>query len=142
MTTEAVGVAKPLPVIDDLTRPFWDAAAHDRLAVQQCDACGHRQLPASLTCVACRSRALSWVQVSGRGTVHTFTILHRAYHPAFGDEVPYNVSIIELDEGPLLLSNVVGVPVDQLRIGQRVEVFFEPIGEGLALPKFAPVEAT
>jgi uncharacterized OB-fold protein len=139
MTTDAVPESKPLPVIDEITQPFWAAAARGRLVVQQCDACGHRQLPAALTCAACGERVLGWVEVSGHGAVHTFTILHRAYHPAFADELPYNVSIIELDEGPLLLSNVVGIPVGELRIGQRVAVFFEPVGDGLALPKFAPL---
>lgn len=129
---------KPLPVVEPLSQPFWDAAAQGRLVVQACADCGHRQLPAALSCVACRGRALEWVEVSGRGAVHTFTVMHRAYHPAFADELPYNVSIIELDEGPLLLSNVVGVPSGELRIGQRVEVFFEPAGDGLALPKFSP----
>jgi uncharacterized OB-fold protein len=140
MTTEAPLPDKPLPVIDAVTQPFWDAAAQGRLVVQACEVCGHRQLPAAVTCAECGGRALGWVDVSGRGVVHTFTVLHRAYHPAFADELPYNVSIIELDEGPLLLSNVVGVPAGELRIGQQVEVFFEPVDEGLSLPKFAPAE--
>jgi hypothetical protein len=135
-TIKAVPVAKPLPVVDAVTQPFWDAAAEGRLVVQRCAACGHLQLPAALRCAACGHRELGWTDVSGRGVVHTYTVLHRAYHPAFADEIPYNVSIIELDEGPLLLSNVVGVPVEELAVGHRVQVFFEPVGEGLALPKF------
>lgn len=136
--TTPTSPARPLPVVDDLNRPYWEAAADGRLLVQRCPACERKQLPPVAACPACGERGLGWTAASGRGVVHTYTVLHRAYHPGFADAVPYNVSIIELEEGPLLLSNVVELPLDRLRIGLPVRVVFEPVGDGLALPKFAP----
>jgi uncharacterized OB-fold protein len=70
--------------------------------------------------------------------VHTFTVIHAAGHPAFTGEVPYNVSVVELDEGPLMLTNVVGVAHEQLVVGMPVEVIFEPVNPGMAIPRFRP----
>jgi uncharacterized protein len=132
------GVEKPRPAVDEVNRPYFEAAAEGRLVVQCCAACRHLQLPPARHCGACGAVGPGWTQVSGRGRVHTYTVLHRPYHPAFADEVPYNVSVIELDEGPLLLSNVVGQPLEELAIDQRVRVVFAPVCDGVALPKFEP----
>lgn len=136
--TQAPSVPRPLPAIDDLTRPFWTAANEGRLIVQRCEACGRLQFPAAFRCRACGAEAPVWTEVSGRGVVHTFTVFHRALHPAFAADVPYNVSVIELDEGPFMVSNVIGGR--QPTIGMRVRVTFESISEGIKLPKFEPLD--
>lgn len=81
---------------------------------------------------------MRWAKTSGRGELYTYTILHRAY-PGWEKEVPYNVSWIKLDEGPLLMSNIVECNNRDLHIGMRVEVVFEDVTEEISLPKFKPV---
>jgi uncharacterized OB-fold protein len=76
--------------------------------------------------------------LSGRGTVFSFVVFHRAYHPAFSNDVPYNVALVELEEGPLMISNVIGVAPDAVYIGMPVEVVFVEIAPGIWLPKFRP----
>jgi uncharacterized OB-fold protein len=77
--------------------------------------------------------------VSGKGKVYTFVVYHRVYHPGFAGEVPYAVAVIELAEGPRMLSNVVGVPPEELVCETPVEIVFEDIVEGMTLPKFKPL---
>jgi uncharacterized OB-fold protein len=143
MTVESPGVELPAPrpTIDDLDRPFWDAAAERRLTVQYCGHCDrHQHVPLAL-CPTC-SGPLDWREVTGRGVIHTFTIVHLAHHPALADKVPYNVSVVELDEGPLLVTNVVNCSNAELEVGMPVTVVFEDIGDGLRLPKFEPANAS
>jgi uncharacterized OB-fold protein len=128
---------QPLPVPNDIDRPFWDAAREGRLAIQRCATCGRYQHPPTVTCPACGG-APAWGDASGEGVVHTFTVFHRAYHPAFVDDLPYNVSIVRLAEGPLILSSVVGVAADELEVGMAVSVVFDRVSESITLPRFAP----
>lgn len=128
---------KPLPELTRQSTPFWQACNEHRLLVQQCGICGRHHLPAAELSPCC-SAPLGWVSASGRGKVHTFTILHVAYNPAFKDDLPYNVSIIELEEGPLLLSNVVNCSNSELCIDMPVRVVFEDVTSEQALPRFVP----
>jgi len=128
---------KPLPEITHQSRPFWQACNQHNLLVQQCGNCDRYHLPPAELSPCC-SAPLRWVRASGRGQVHTFTILHVAYNPAFKDDLPYNVSIIELEEGPLLLSNVVNCANAELHIGMPVRVVFENVTPEQALPRFEP----
>jgi uncharacterized OB-fold protein len=140
MTQSVERVTKPVPRPDDASRPFFEGAARHALMIQRCSACRTYLAPGSLACDEClaASDALEWVEASGRGTLFSFAIMHRAYHPAFADEIPYNVALVELDEGPRLPSNVVGVANEALRVGMLLEVTFEEVGEGVTLPKFRP----
>jgi uncharacterized OB-fold protein len=131
-------VPVPLPEPTEETRPFWDACARDTLVIQHCDQCGHQWLPPMSACPKCLAAEVRWVPASGRGYVYTWTVYHQAYHPAF--PVPYNVAVIELEEGPRLVSNIVECPLDQIRIGMPVEVVFDHVAEGIALPKFRPAQ--
>jgi len=135
--TTALEQARPLPHPDEVTRPFWDACARRVLCFQQCDACAHRWLPASVVCPRCWSDATTWVEASGRGTVFSFAVYHRAYHPAFKALLPYVVALIELAEGPRLISNVVGVAPERINVGMAVRLSFDDSGE-MALPVFHP----
>jgi uncharacterized OB-fold protein len=136
-----MGYAKPIPVVTDENRPFWEAAKRGQLLLQRCRDCGAYRHPASLLCPECNSMAFDWETVSGRGKVYSFVIFHRAYHPAFADELPYAVACIELQEGPRLMSNVIGIPPEQVRCDMPVEVTFEEISEEISLPKFRPIAA-
>ncbi len=131
---------KPIPEPTRETQPYWDGCKKHELRVQQCRACGHYQLYPRIYCTACMSEEVEWVTASGRGTVLSFTTVHRPVTKAFADEVPYVVALITLDEGPQLMSNIVGCPPGQVQIGKTVEVTFEDWTEEISVPKFRLVE--
>ena len=128
--------AKPLPDITDANRGFWDAARRHELHMQQCDDCGHIRYPVAAICPECLSGDFHWRRLSGRGTVFSYVVFHQVYHPGFKDEVPYNVALIQLEEGPRMFSNVVGVANDAVSVGDAVEVTFETVTEDVTLPRF------
>lgn len=131
---------RPIPVPSPETKPFWEAAKRHELWLQKCHDCGlHYFYPRSL-CPGCWSPSVSWEKVSGRGTVYTYAINYRPGAPGFVEECPYVTAIVELREGPRLLTNLVGIAPDpqKIRIGMEVEVIFEDITEEIALPKFRP----
>jgi hypothetical protein len=130
--------AKPVPAITDELRPFFEAARHERLVVQRCRGCGHLRFPARAICSQCLSREAEWVEVSGRGEVYSFNVMHQVYHPGFASESPYVVVLVRLEEGPKMTSNLVGVAPKDTRIGMPVRVVFERITDEVTLPKFAP----
>jgi uncharacterized protein len=127
---------KPLPLITPLTQPFWDAARAGRLDVQYCSACGHHRFPPSKVCENCLSEDSRWVSVSGRGTVWSVCEFHRPYFEGF--DLPYNVALVRLDEGPRMYTNIIEVPYDRIEIGMRVEAVFEKATETVTLLKFRP----
>lgn len=132
---------KPLPAIGDENRPFWDGALKGHLCMQKCRACGHIRYPVNIVCTACLSEEADWVPLSGKGTVFSYIVFHQIYNPAFAKDVPYNVALIQLDEGPRMFSNVVGVRNDKVKVGDRVEAVFDRVTEDVAIPRFRPVEA-
>lgn len=127
---------RPLPTPTDLTRPFWDGLAGHELRLQKCGGCGHLRNPIATVCPECLAAEYDWVPLSGRGTVFATIVFHQVYHQAFADEVPYNVSVVELDEGPRLLSNVVGRPPGEVRVGDRVGVVFTELESGVVIHQF------
>lgn len=129
--------SRPVPQPDDVTRPFWDACARRELRFQQCDGCGNWWLPPSVACSRCWAAETQWVRAAGEGTVFSFAVYRRAYHPAFKPLLPYVVAVIELAEGPRLVSNVVGVPPEDVHVGMRVRLEFQET-EGIPLPVFRP----
>jgi uncharacterized OB-fold protein len=130
--------AKPLPAPSPESRPFWQAARNHQLALPRCNRCGKFWFPPSCLCPHCLSHDTGWQEVTGHGRVHSFVVFHRVYHPAF--EVPYVVAVVELDEGPRLLSNVVGVEPQRIRCGMRVVVKFEDRSPEISVPKFSSAE--
>lgn len=131
--------AKPLPVVSAINAPFWEATRRHELRIQQCRACHRFWYPFGPLCPHCWSRDYDWTRVSGRGRVSSWVVFHQLYFPGFKDELPYNVTQVTLDEGPRLLTNLVGVAHDQLRIGMPVEVVFEDVTDEVTLPKFRPI---
>jgi hypothetical protein len=130
-------IEKPLPEADETSKPFWDAAMEGRLLLMRCSECRTWRLPSRQHCDACLSDQYTWEQASGRGTVRTFGVMHQKYHPAWAAEAPYNVTIVELEEGPRLPTNIVGADNSDIRVGMPVMVEFER-HEDVALPKFRP----
>ncbi len=126
----------PLPTPTTLSRPHWEGCREGVLRVQRCDACGHHVFIPRPTCTKCLSEELRWVESSGRGTLYSYTVVHRPQQPQF--EVPYTVAIVELEEGWHMLTNLVDVPDGALEIGMPVEVDFRPMSEEITLPFFRP----
>lgn len=130
--------SKPLPIVDQDTQPFWEGCAQGKLLLQRCNECGAVWHPPSPVCHQCLSSANEWVEASGEGTVFSYVVVHQAFHPAFAEEVPYVVALVALAEGPHLMTNVVGVPADQVSVGMPVHVTFERASDEITLPKFRP----
>jgi uncharacterized OB-fold protein len=129
---------KPLPTLDDSNRPFWAAAREGRLVMQACNACGHVRYPLNHVCPKCLSGEFTWKQLSGRATVYSSIVFHQVYNPAFAQDVPYNVSLIQLEEGPRMYSNVVGIPPSDVKVGDAVTVVFDPVTPEISIPRFKP----
>ena len=125
---ERVGLAP-----GDLDKHFFEAAARGELRFQRCPRCNHRQFYPRLLCTACGGTP-EWEDASGRGVVHTFTIVRQNGAKPFKDMLPYAVAMVELEEGVRMMGNVTGCPVEQLRIGMPVEAYAIECGDGLAVP--------
>ena len=133
-------LAKPLPQFTPGSEPYWDALNNHELRLQRCDACGTFRFYPSPMCHApdCMSLDYDWAEVSGRGEVYTHTVVHRPVSEAWVDDTPYVIAMIKLDEGPVMMSNVVECEPGDVRIGLPVEVVFEDLAEGVTLPYFRP----
>lgn len=129
---------KPLPLANEDTQEYWEACKRGELRMQECGACGHVRFPPAILCPRCLSESFRWRRMSGRGTVYTFIVVHRPQHPAFFEDVPYNVALVELDEGPRLHSRIVACANEDLRIGMPVEVVFEKKNDDVTMPYFRP----
>ena len=127
---------KPLPVIEKWNAPYWQAAKRHEFVAQQCRACGYVHLPPGPVCTNCLSADQGWIPLSGKGTIYSFGVYHQLWHPGFTEEIPYNVALIELAEGPQIISQVVGCENEALSCGAPVEVTFEDVTSEITLPKF------
>lgn len=134
---------RPLPAVDDLTRPFWEAARQQQLVVQRCSECGYFNHPPRPVCDACQSQQLAFAPVSGKGTIYTFSVMYQPNIAGFEDQIPYLNVLVELDEQPRLfmVANLPGSERDKVKIGGRVEVYFEKIDDETTLPVFRLVNA-
>ena len=132
------GVTRPLPVPDQWTKPFWDAAKYGRLELQRCQDCGHFQHPPYPTCLNCMSINLKFEPVGGSGTIYAYTFMHHTGDKRFASADPYASIVVELDEAPgaLMAGNLLGVPHTEAKVGRRVEVVFESLNDDITLPQF------
>ncbi len=130
--------AKPEPRPAPESVLFWEAARRHKLELPQCSACGKHWFPPTRACPHCLSADFAWSEVSGRGEVFSFVIYDRVYHPAFADEVPYVVALIELAEGPRMISGITGIAPDDVRCGMKVRAVFDDRPGGASVPVFAP----
>jgi uncharacterized OB-fold protein len=138
-TTDHNPLTRPVPIPYRGTQQYWAEAANGRLALQRCST-GHVQFYPRAHCRRCGSTELEWFPGSGRGTVHTFSIVHRAAHEGFADRLPYVFAIVELEEGVRVTANVVGCDPYGVSVGIPVEVSFEDHVGDLTLPQFTPIQ--
>lgn len=136
MTTET---RLPAPVSNADSKVYWDAAARGELVLKRCTVCTKRHFPPRYLCPTCWSETLEWTRSTGKGAVHTFTVMHRAPMPAFGERLPYVVALIDLDEGPRMMANILGEDALETKVGDRVSVCFEARDGGMKLPQFRRV---
>jgi uncharacterized OB-fold protein len=122
--------------VDAESRGYWDACNQGRLVLQKCAACGHVQHYHRILCTACGTDRLTDVEAAGTGTVRSFTVIRRAVSSAFDADVPYVVALIELAEGPTMMSNLVDSPLERIAIGAPVELTFERRTEEFNIPQF------
>lgn len=128
----------PQPMADAISLPWWQAAAEHRLVVQRCTGCGEARLPPAPVCPACRCFDSDWKEVSGRGEVYTYTIVHRPM--AAEQKLPFVIAVIALDDagGVRMMSNLVDVDPARVAIGLPVELVWEDMSAELAVPRFRP----
>lgn len=134
--SDPTGPAKTLPAITEENRPFWDAARQRRLVMQRCTACGHIRYPIQALCPGCLSDQLEWTEISGRGTVLAVVVYHQAFNAAWKSDVPYNVVLVQLEEGPRMYGNVTGAAGNAVQVGDPVRAVFMPVSDDVVVPRF------
>lgn len=126
----------PTPTPD--TQPYWQGLKEGRLCLQRCADCGKVRHYPHPVCDACWSMNTDWVDAGGRGTVHSWTITHYAFHPGFKNDLPYILLTVDLPEGVRMNAQARGIDPADLRIGLPVQVGFEKVTDELSLPVFRP----
>jgi len=130
----------PLPEILPETKQYWEAAKRHELILQRCKTCGQIMYFPRIFCHKCLSDDIEWFRANGFGTVYSYTIIHyQIAHKSFEPDVPYIYSIIDLDEGVRMISNVINIDPFKVKIGMRVKVVFEDVTDEISIPKFEPV---
>ena len=132
------GYNKPLPLVNEENQPYWEYCKKHELRMQKCIVCGHIRFPVSIICPVCHSLDSQWVKLSGKGTIYSFTVYRVPYHPAFKNDIPYVLAIIQLVEGPRMESNIIGCQPEEVRIEMPVGVHFDDVTSEISLPKFKP----
>jgi uncharacterized OB-fold protein len=127
---------KPLPRINADNKLFWEGCRDHELRFQKCSSCGHVRFPPSLVCPQCHQQDFQLIVSAGTGKVYTYAVYHVAYNPGFQGDVPYVVAVVELDEGPRLLTNIVGCKPDEVFCEMTVSVTWEDVTPEVSLPMF------
>jgi uncharacterized protein len=130
------GADKPIPTPTPETAPYWEGCRQHQLRLQRCAKCHGYQFFPRIYCSKCFSEQIEWVRASGLGTVLSFTIVRRPVSAAFADEIPYVVALVTLEEGPQMMTNIVGCAPEEVTIGLPVEVIFEDWSPSISIPKF------
>lgn len=134
-------IARQLPQANVDTQQFWDACLRDELVLQKCTACGALRHPPSPICPECLDDRHEWIPASGRGTVYTFVVVRQSLAKGWDELIPYVVAVIDLEEGPKFLTDLINVDPHDVTIGMPVEVIFEAAGDGVKMPYFQPQTA-
>ena len=129
---------KNLPQITPETAEYWAGCKRHELLIQRCGDCGAAQFYPRMLCTHCSGSKVQWARASGRATLASFSVVHRAVSQAYAGEVPYVVALVKLEEGPTMMSNVVSCSPGNLSIGMNLEVVFDDWPEGVTVPKFRP----
>ena len=129
---------RPRPMNETLSKPFWEATKRHELVLPRCRTCSKIFFYPREQCPNCYSSDLDWTQVSGKGRLYTFTVVHQTAHPAFQPEAPHIYAIVQLNEGPRMPSNLIGCDIEDARIDMAVEAVFDDASEDYTLVKFKP----
>lgn len=130
-----------IPLANSDTKPFWDGCLEGKLLLQRCTKCGTLRHPPSPACANCLSEECEWLPASGRGTIYTFTIVRENRARGWDKMVPYVLAVIELEEGPRMLTNLVDIAPEAVAIGMPVVATFAALDGTTKLPLFKPREA-
>jgi uncharacterized OB-fold protein len=128
----------PRPLSPELTRPFWEAIKRHELMIPRCKTCGHVFFYPRSECPRCLSNNVEWMHVSGRGRLHTYTVVYQPANAAFRDDTPYIYAVVQLDEGPRMVSNIVQCNLDDVRVDMPLEAIFDDVTPEWTLVKFKP----
>ena len=133
---------RPLPLVDEVTRPYWEAAKKHILVMQHCSKCGHYNYPPASFCARCASQDLTFVKVSGFGTLWAYSVIHDPRVHGFEDKVPYMVLCVTIDEAPgnLMITGLMDSDPKKVKVGARVQVAFEDVNDEISLPHFKLVD--
>jgi len=129
---------RPIPIPDLDSAAYWEAARRHELVLQRCRSCDRFRFYPRSHCPYCFSGSFAWQSASGRGTVYSFTIIHRAPSPGFEAKVPYVLALIDLSEGVRMMSNITECDPNDVEIGMPVEIAFEDLSDTISLPQFRP----
>jgi uncharacterized protein len=131
------------PFADAVTQPFWDAALQDRLVAPKCTHCGTFVLTPQPFCFNCQGQGFDWVELPGTGSIYTFTVVRHPLAPALAEVVPYVSGIIELDgtqgAGARMMLNITSCDPEAVRVGDKVEIWFDKISDTYAMPRARPL---
>lgn len=130
---------KPLPVPSKWSQPFWDGAKQHKLLLKKCTKCGTIDHPPYLYCTECWAEEHEWIETSGRGKIYAFTTVMLGAPLLFTDDIPYTIAMVDLAEGPRMLTTIVEAKPEELSIGMEVEVVFDDVTEEMSLPRFRPL---
>jgi uncharacterized protein len=129
---------KPLPNVSHEAQPFWNAAKEHKLMLPKCNGCGGVWFPPTTICPHCGSLDHGWMEATGKGKVYTFVTYHRLYHKGWDGELPYVVAVVELDEGPRMMANIVGIEPAKVVCDMPVRVEFDDVTPDVTIAKFRP----
>ncbi len=138
MTDPAAKSPRPVPYPDDASEGFWEACARHELVIQKCSECGTFRYPPRPMCPSCSSMEYGSEPASGRAKVWSWVIAHPPVLPAFADRVPYNVVVVELEEGVRMVGNAVECDNEDLHDGMAVEVAWDDVEDGVSIPVWRP----
>jgi uncharacterized OB-fold protein len=131
--------SKIIPISTIETQSYWDACQQEKLLIQQCKECEHVQFYPRLMCTKCSSREVKWIEASGIAKVLTYTIVHRPILSAYQKEAPYILAVVQLEEGPTMMTNVVNCPNDSIKCEMLVKVTFQRWTDEFLVPVFQPL---
>jgi len=127
-----------LPTPDNTTRPFWDAAREGRFLIKRCRACERAHYYPRPFCPHCWSDDVDWEEASGRASLYTWSVVHQNDLPPWPERVPYVAAVVDLEEGPRAMTNVVDCDFERLRVDLPLRVAFRAAGDDVMLPVFRP----
>jgi len=131
--------AKPLPQVNPDNRPFWQGCREHLLKIQKCGNCGRLRWPPGFLCPGCLSPEAEWITVTGKGRVYTFAVYHQAFQPGFQEDLPYVVAIVELDDGPRMMTNIIDCDPAGVACDMPVEVAWADRNDEFSIPCFRPI---